>query len=154
MLKARSLMTKRSMKGLCLSALFCALSGPAFAQAGSDEAAQRLDGDEILRELNDAELHGCYPDGSPWAERTTADGDLYDLLADEAHVGTWWLVDDIVCYSYFANPAVANPSCFAVQRRGVHLDFVLPGTGQLGGTTDCGVDIVDGDGPERARLAR
>ncbi len=142
------------MKGLCLAAILALGGGSAFAQAGSDERAERLDREAILRELNDAELHGCYPDGSPWAERTTSDGDLYDLLADEAHVGIWWLVDDVVCYSYFANPEVANPSCFAVQRRGVHLDFVLPGTGELGGTTDCGVDIVDGDGPERVRLAR
>lgn len=111
--------------------------------ASAETPSERLTADEVRELITDAELQGCYPDGSPWAERTEAGGALYDLLQGDGAgeiVGRWWLEDDIVCYSYDIVPQFA--SCFFVMRRGRHLDFHIIQTGELGGTTDCGLEVA------------
>lgn len=125
-------------------ALCLPLAWTAAANAQSGEEIKRLDGEELRGYFADRTLMGCYPDGSPWWERTTADGRLYDLFQGDggSTVGSWWVQGDQVCYAYDAAPDVLNPSCFTVARRGRHLDFFLAGTLALGGTTDCEDEIA------------
>lgn len=89
---------------------------------------------QLSEAFTGADYRGCYPDGSEWAERTAADGTLYDLLQDGARVGSWWVQDRMICYDY---PEMDSTACWRVIRRESEFYFFVPGTGLVGGTTDC-----------------
>lgn len=145
-------MVWRAAKLGALAAMFAA--APAFSQFTTPDdqpsqaprtpppppPAEALMTTEDLRdEFSGASYEGCYPDGSAWAERTAADGVLYDLLRDGAAVGSWWVEDRQICYYYDAQDVTA---CWNAIKQNGNYYFFFPGTGLLGGTTDCGVPIA------------
>lgn len=102
-----------------------------------------LSDEELIEIFTGADLEGCYPDGRIWAERTAADGALYDLLRRNARVGEWWVEDRQICYLYTGEASeVEGTFCWNVVRQDGDYYFLLPGTGEVGGTTDCGDPIA------------
>ncbi|GEM_PF-3687065 len=99
-----------------------------------------MTGEELRAAFEDRSYEGCYPDGSPWAERTGADGALFDLLrSGSPRVGVWWVQQNQICYFYDASGVTA---CWNAARQDGEFYFFFPGTGVVGGTTDCGEPIA------------
>ncbi len=92
------------------------------------EALRRLEPEEMVARMTGAELRGCYIDGRErnglepqWAERTAADGALYDTLSGEVRVGRWYTVNDAICYVY--ERATRETYCFFVSEAEGELYF-------------------------------
>lgn len=133
----------------CAAALAALPLAATFAPAVAQEASsctpvvpERPDegaflADEALREeFTNRRLEGCYPDGSPWAERTAAGGALYDDLQDGLLVGDWWVADGQICYFYPATMASRDDAaCWEVIADNGDYYFFYPGTNILGGAS-------------------
>jgi hypothetical protein len=104
---------------------------------------QLMTDDELTQAFTGADLEGCYPDGNIWAERTATDGTLYDLLRRGVAVGEWWVEDRQICYFYSGEETEAQGIfCWNVLRQRDEYYFLAPGTGLVGGTTDCGDPVA------------
>jgi hypothetical protein len=94
-----------------LMALFLAAIGSATLEPG------RLSGPDLRDYFAGTSVYGRFTGtGQAWAERTTRDGRVYDLLRGGRHSGAWAVQDDALCFIYFG-PA-AKVQCYAVALEG------------------------------------
>ena len=133
------------MRLIAIAALFWAYAASAFA-AVEETTAHKLSGEDLQELFSGADWSGCYSGERPgWAERTAADGSLYDLnLASAPLVGTWEVIGDVICYVYAEDHPIAGWHCFTAQRLepSCQLRYYSYQTGDLVAYTPCNNDLV------------